>query len=187
MSFQSWQQALITAQGDGAALTNSTTATSILPPQAKFTFPANLFQIGTMMRVRAAGRISNLVTTPGTLTLDWRLGSVVVFNGGAMQLSTTAHTNVPWELEVLLTVRAIGNGTSANIMGQGRFFSQAANISGADPTTGHSFLMAPNTAPAVGTGFDSTAVQQADMFATFSVANASNSIQLHQYLLELLN
>jgi hypothetical protein len=187
MSFQSWQQTLITAQSDGAALSNSTSATSILPAAAKFTLPANLLQIGTAIRVRAAGRVSNIVTTPGTLTLALMFGATTVFSGGAMQLSTTAHTNVPWDLEALLTCRAIGNGTNANLMGQGRFFSQAASISGADPTTGHSFLMAPNTAPAVGTGFDSTAAQQVDLLATFSIANAGNALTLHQYVLELLN
>jgi hypothetical protein len=187
MSFQSWQQTLVTAQADGATLTNSTSATSLLPGAAKFTLPANLLQVGTAMRIRAAGRVSNIVTTPGTLTFAVLFGATSAFSGGAMQLSTTAHTNVPWELEALLTCRTIGNGTNANLMGQARFFSQAANLSGADPTSGHSFLMAPNTAPAVGTGFDSTAAQQVDLLATFSIANSGNAITLHQYVLELLN
>lgn len=173
-------QSLITAQSDGTALANSTSATSILPAQAKLTFPANyLDYIGRSFRVVAAGRISNIVTTPGTLTLDLRLGSTVVFNGGAMQLSTTAHTTVPWWWEVELTVRAVGS--AASLMGQGIFFSQAASISGADPTTGHSLLLTPNTAPAVGNTFDSTASLTLDCFAKFSVADPANAVTLHQF------
>ncbi len=176
----SFAQSLITAAGDGPALSNSSSATSILPAQAKLTLFANYLDfVGRKLKITAQGRISNIATTPGTLQLQVKLGSTVVFDGGAMQLSTTAHTNVPWWLDIALTVRAVGS--SANLMGQGWFMSQAANISGADSTTGHSVLLIPNTAPAVGNSFDSTTGQVLDLFATFSVANAGNALTLHQY------
>lgn len=176
----SFVQSLIAAQVDGSALSNSSSATSILPAQAKLTIPANLLDyVGRRLKISAQGRISNIVTTPGTLTLDLRLGGTVVFNGGAMQLSTTAHTTLPWWWDVELTLRV--TGSSAQFMGQGRFMSQAASISGADPTTGHSLLLTPNTAPAVGTAFDATAAEVLDLFATFSVGNSGNAITLHQY------
>lgn len=173
-------QSLITAQVAGAALNTSTSATSILPAQAKLTFPTNYFNdVGRPLRVRARGRLSNIVTTPGTLILDVRLGGTVVFNGAAMQMSTTAHTNVPWWWDVDMTLRA--TGSSANFMGQSMFVSQAISVSGADPTTGHSVLMAPNTAPTVGSNFDATSLMQLDLFAKFSVSDAANSITLEQY------
>lgn len=173
-------QSLIAAQGDGSALGNSSTATSILPAQAKLSIPANyLDYVGRRLRVTAQGRISNIVTTPGTLILDLRLGGTVVFNGAAMQLSTTAHTTVPWWFEVELTLRA--TGSAANLMGQGKFASQAVSISAADPTSGHSMLMIPNSAPAVGSNFDATAALVLDLFAKFSIADAGNAITLHQY------
>ncbi len=173
-------QSMIAAQGDGAALANSSSATSLLPAQAKWTVPANFLDyIGRRLRVTAQGRVSNLVTTPGTLTMDLRLGGTVVFNGGAMQMSTTAHTTVPWWWDVELTVRAVG--AAASLMGQSRFMCQAVNVSGADPTTSHSFVMAPNTAPAVGTTFDSTAALVLDLFGKWSVGDTANSITLHQY------
>jgi|SRR5438132_2684944 len=184
MSLQGWQETLITNQIDGTALANSTTATSILPGAAKFTLPANYMAIGRALRITARGRISNIVTTPGNLTLDVRFGSVVVFNGGAIALNTTAKTNVTWSMTVDLVCRAIGASTSANMMGIGTLVSES--LSGAtanfDSTTN-----LPVSAPAVGTGFDSTAAQVVDLFATFSVANAGNSIQLHNYILESLN
>lgn len=178
----SFVQRLITAQSAGSALASSTTATTLLPAHAKLTLPANYIDfVGRSFEIFAAGKISNIVTTPGTLTLDLRLGATVIFNGGAMQLSTTAHTDVPWRWRVCLTVRAIG--TSANFMGQGEFLSQAANISSSDPTTTHSILLTPNSAPAVGTNFDSTAGAGLvlDLFGKFSVSDAANSITLEQY------
>lgn len=187
MSLQSWQETLITAQVDGSALSNTTTATSILPAQAKFTLPANFFAIGKALRVKASGRISTVVTTPGTLTLDIRFGSTVVMNGGAMSLNIVAKTNVNWLLELMATCRAVGS--SANLMWQGSWLSEAA-INTAVPTTGPGpggFTLPFNAAPAVGSNFDSTAAQQIDLFGTWSIANASNSITLHQFWLEAMN
>jgi hypothetical protein len=188
MSSNSWNQSLITAQVDGTALSNSTTATSILPAAAKFVLPSNLLLIGTKLRIKASGRISTVVTTPGNLTLDVRFGSTVVFNGAATALNVTAQTNATWDLEIDLTCRSIGASTSATMLGTGKWISRASlNGPAVGTTTGVGTVLLPDTAPAVGTGFDSTASQTVDLFGTFSVANAANSIQLHQYELILLN
>ena len=193
MSLQTWQETLITSQVDGVALTNSTAATSLLgaagtgASHAKLTLPANYFSIGKMLRISAFGRISTVVTTPGTLTLDLRFGAVIVANGGAMSLNAVAKTNVPWWLELILTCRAIGSGTIANLMPQGVWQSEAV-IGAPLPTAGgNGSLLIPVGAPVVGTGFDSTAAQQIDLFGTWSIANAANSILVHQYSIESLN
>lgn len=184
MSFQGWQETLVAAQVDGAALANSTSATSLLPAHAKATLPAGYWLIGRMLRVTLRGRVSNIATTPGTLTLDVRLGSVVVFNCGAISLNITAKTNVTFTFEALLACRAIGAGTSANLLGIGSFQSESV-VGSAAGMAGE--VQLPASAPAVGTGFDSTAAQTVDVFGTFSTANAGNSITAHQYLLESLN
>lgn len=187
MSNNSWQQSLIVQQVDGTALANSTTATSILAPAARFLLPANLLQIGTKLRVQAAGRMGTVVTTPGTLILDFRIGSVVVFNGGAMTLNTTAQTNQTWKLELDLIVRSIGASTSATIIGVGEFTSRAVIGSAAAAAGGVGTLLLPETSPAAGTGFDSTASAYLDLFATWSVANASNTIRCDMYEVVLCN
>lgn len=192
MSLQTWRETLINAQVDGTALANSTTATSLIPPAARLTLPSNFFSvIGKAIKIRAQGRVSTVVTTPGTLTLDVRLGTVaspiVVFNGGAMNLNTTAQTNATWEFEVELTARAIGSGTAANLMGVGRFNSRALIGSAAVAAGYAGAALLPDTAPAVGTGFDSTITNVVDFFGAWSVANASNSIQVHQFSVESLN
>lgn len=182
MSIQGWSETLISAQVDGTALANSATATSILPPATKFTLPANFFAIGKVLRITAQGRIST-TTGPPTITLDVRFGATVAWNGGAAT-TVASVTNKSWELVALLTCRAIGNGTNANLMGIGRLTSSA--VVGSTGGAANAAMM-PDSAPAVGTGFDSTATQQVDLFGTWSAANASNSIQLHQFILEALN
>jgi hypothetical protein len=191
MSINTWVEVLAEAQADGTALSNTLTATSLLPPHARATlFPRQLRFVGQQLRVTAAGRISTVVTTPGTLTLDFRLGptgNIIAWNGGAMALNVVAKTNVTWSLSLLLTVRAVGNGTSANLIGVGEFKSEAVIGSPLPSAGGSGLLLLPASAPAVGTGFDSTVSMVGDLFGTWSVANASNSIQLHQYTLESLN
>jgi hypothetical protein len=183
----SWQTSLIAATASGTALANSAAATSLLPAQAKFTLWQNFFErVGQKIRILAAGQISTLATTPGTLTLDVRFGSTVVVNGGAMTLNANAQVNVNWLLELEITCRAIG--ATANLIGQGRFQSHAV-IGSAAPTAGGAgaHLLPYNTAPVVGNNFDATAQQQVDLFGTWQTANAANSIQLHQYELISVN
>lgn len=186
MSMQTWQELLISGQSAGPTLSNSVTPTSILPAHAKFTLPTNYFSVGKMLRILVVGQLSNIVTTPGTLTLDVRFGSTIVFNGGAMQFSTTAHTTLPFWCEILLTCRAVGS--TANLIGQGFITSQALSLTAvADSTTSPATLLIPNTAPAVGNNFDSTTSQQIDVFGTFSIANAGNAITVQQFSVGSLN
>lgn len=190
MSINSWQETLVSSQVDGPPLNTSTSATSLLPGQAKYTLPSGHFSIGKQLLIKGAGRISNIVTTPGTFTLDVRLNStpIIVFNGGAMQLSSTAHTTLPFYFEILLTCRAVGSGTATNLMGQGYALSQALSLTAvADSATTPATLLLPNTTPAVGTGFDNTVANLLDLFGTFSISNAANGFTLHQYSVQSLN
>jgi hypothetical protein len=185
MASQSWQQTLITSQVDGTTLT-AAAAASAIPAAAKYTLPANFFQnIGQQLLIKASGRISSLITTPGTARYDVRFGGTVVFDSQAILLDTVAaHTTVGWFLEILLTVRAIGS--SANLMGQGYWMSE--DILGVPATAPKGVLSAIlpwNTTPAVGTNFDSTATQQIDFF--FTQTAATGSMTVHQYDVISLN
>jgi hypothetical protein len=187
MTIQNFFQTIQTSQVDGAALANTVTATSILPAQARYLLPANAFQfIGQQARIKASGRISNTVTAVN-LTLDVRFGptqpaSTIVFTGGANSLVARATTNVTWDLELTLTLRAVGGGTSANFMGIGRLISEACLGSVTNVAVVGSL---PLSAPVVGTGFDSTSSNYVDLFATWGTAAAGNSITCHQYALDL--
>lgn len=188
MSNNTWVELVSFDIADGAALNTSTSPTSLLSGSSKFTLPANFFNfIGRKLRVRAAGRISTVVTTPGTLSLDFRLGSVIAFAAGAMALNVVAKTNVTWIFEAELECRAVGIGTSAALLGIGKFMSEAVIGSPLPSVGGSGLLLLPASAPANGTGFDSTAAQQIDLFGTWSISNAANSVQCQQFSLEALN
>jgi len=178
MPLQTWQETFVQAQGDGTAVT-ATAEGSLLPGQAKYTLPANfLIGAGSTLRIRASGRISNIVTTPGTLTLRAKFGAIIVAASSAMQLNTTAQTNVTWVLEWSLTARTVGATTAATLMHTGMISSQSL-FTGA---TQVGSMMIPASAPAVGTGFDSTVANVVDLTAQFSLTG--NSMQLHQFALE---
>lgn len=188
MSLATWQETLIAAQSDGAALSNTTTATSLLPAAAKYTLPAGFCNIiGKTIRVTAFGRISTVTAAPGTLQLDVRFGAVNVMSSLLMTLTVTAKTNVPWWYQMSGTVRAVG--TTANFFPGGLWIS-TASILVPVPSTGPGpggQILPYNATPVVGSNFDSTAAQVVDFFGTWSTASASNSIQVHQYFLEALN
>ena len=184
---QGWNQVLINSQIDGAALT-AAAAASCIPAAAKFTLPANFLDtIGQMLRITATGKISSVITTPGTARYDVRIGGVVVFDSLAILLDTVAgHTNVGWKLDILLTLRSIGASTSATFMGQGLWTSE--DILGVPATAPKGVLSAIlpwNSAPAVGTGFDSTIANVVDCF--FTQTAATGSMTCMQYMLESLN
>lgn len=184
MSLQSWQETLITAQVDGAAIT-AAAATSCLPAAAKYTLQPSFWAIGKQLLLKATGRISSVVTTPGTARYDVRFGGTVVFDGLAALLETaSAYTNVGWELEILLTCRAIG--TTGNLMGQGRWTSHnLLGVPATPPKPAITAMLPWNSAPAVGTNYDTTVSQVVDLFFTQTVA--TGSMTLHQYSLIALN
>lgn len=176
-------QVIASSYTDGPVLT-AAAAASCVPTYVPTTLPAGYWQIGRIWRLRMAGRISCVVTTPGTARFDMRLGGVVAFDTLAMPLNIVAKTNVSWLLDVLMTCRAVGSGTSANLIGQGVFLSEA-NILTPLPATGPGpgGQMVPyNTAPVVGTGFNSQSALTLDFFFTQTVA--TGSLTVHQMMLE---
>lgn len=192
MSQSSWREIIAVAAADGAALANSAVASSLLPTSGKAPLLASFFdRIGKKLRFRAAGRMSTLVTAPGTFTFDLRFKdsagtTVVVWNGGAINLNTVAQTNASWELEAELDLRTLGS--AANFLGIGRWASRALIGSAAVAAGGVGLIVLPDTTPAVGSNFDATQLaQMVDLFGTWSVANAANSLTLHQYTLEASN
>lgn len=189
MSLQTWSETLVAQSVAGTLFNTYTTAKTVLPATSLYTFPPNFFQIGRSIRVTAAGGLSNIVTTPGTVTMQVMLGTIVVFTTGAIQLNATAHTTLPFWLNVVLTCRAIGVTTSANFMGMGHLQGIMPTLTAAqvDAVNTGGIFSAPAAAPAVGTGFDSTIANILDFWAGFSISNAGNGVQVQQYFAESLN
>ena len=148
----------------------------------KAALPLGYFdRVGRVIAFEFSGRISTVVTTPGTLNLALRFGAISVFDSGAMALNVTAQTNTHWVLRGELVCRAFGAGTSTTLFPKSCVFESHAVIGSPAPTAGGAgeHRLPYNTAPAVGAGFDNGTSQLIDLFATWSVANAANSIQLH--------
>lgn len=174
-------------QQAGTAFNTYTTSKQVINPEATWTIPAGFLKnVGTKIKIDVWGSISNIVTTPGTITFEVKIGptaNIVCFTTGAIQLNATAHTLLPFHLEISLTLDSIGSGTTAKFRGQAEvkgvmFTKTAGQTDGANSET---VIQVPVTAPAVGTGFDSTVANLFDFWAGFSISNAGNGIQIHQY------
>jgi hypothetical protein len=166
------------AVGDCTAVASSSTQTSLLTAAAasgKWSMPGGFFtSVGQMLRIRAKGRLST-ASTAGNLTFYVVIGAVNVATSQTFT-SQNSQTNLTWDLEWHLTLRAVGDGTTANFMHTGQF--TCALVSATNLTN-----IIPATAPAVGTGFNSATAATVDLQMAWSNTNA-NSITLHQFLLE---
>lgn len=190
MPNQGWQQTLMVQQGAGTLLNTYTTAKSVINTESLRTLPSGFFDtVGKQVRMTVTGDISTLVTTPGTITFQLMLGSVIAWTSGAIQLNATAHTTKPFWLDVLLTCHVVGSGTTAKLHGSGilggiMFTNTAGQADGANTMT---IMNVPTTLAADGTGFDSTQAQTVDFWAGFSISNAANGIQVGQFSFASLN
>ena len=174
---------------DGTAVTaaaRTSLTTGAISQNGRPTLPANKLKIGDVIQLHASGRISSVITTPGTALFDVAVGAslgTAIFSSGAILLdSVAAHTNVGWVLELEGTVRAIG--TAANIFWDGRWLCE--DISGtpaASPKAAAIAVLPWATAPSVGANFDSTVSQLLDLNFTQSVA--TGSCTLHQLTITL--
>lgn len=167
---------------DGAAIT-AAARTSCIPTSNRKVLPAGFFYPGRGLRIQASGRVSTVVTTPGTLRLDFTIGGTIVWDSLAIVLDTVAVTNMPWWFDLTLTCRANQPAASSNLWGSGRW--TLPNVAGALATPPKGFLTAMlpwNTAPAVGANFDNGPSNITDFF--FTQTAATGSFTVHQYLLE---
>lgn len=167
----------------GSSFGTFTTAKTVIPTNSLCIVPPGYWTVGRYLEVEVWGGIGTLVTTPGTITFQIMLGSIIVFTTGAMQLNATAHTNLPFYAKFLLTCQTVGSGTTAKFMGQSVVFGTMFTVTAAqvDGVNSQTIMMAPKTAAAQGTGFDSTASTTLDFWAGFSISDAANTIKIEQY------
>lgn len=188
MAAPSYQRVLTPPSiADGPTLTGAAAA-SCIPVNSKITLPQNYWRLGLSWRIRASGRISSLIATPGTARFDLRIGAVVAFDSLAILLDTVAaHVTVGWQLEILLTCRAVGNSALTTLFGQGTWTCEDILGTPATAPKGSLTALLPwNSAPALGTGFDNTAATNTvDMF--FTQTAATGSLTVHQWMIEELN
>lgn len=180
-----YPQCLKTQHAAGTLLNTYTAAKSILNPQALLVIPAGFLQIGDVLEIDVSGGLSNIITTPGLMNFQMKLGptaNIAVFDTGTIQLNAAAHTTLPFWLKILLTLRSEG-AAAAQFMGQGfphgvMFTKTAGQVDGVNSDA---MVGAPATAPALGTAFDSTVANILDLWAGFTISSAGNGVQVQQY------
>lgn len=189
MSSQSFQQVIARQIAAGALFNAYTTAKTVINAQALATIPPNYLEPGKLLRITVHGAISNLVTAQPTFTFQVMMGPIVVWSSGAISTTTTAHTLIPFTLEILLRVDSVGPSTTAKFLAQGTLVSSVFLVSGSagDLTGTMASLLCPNTAPAVGTGFDSTIANILDFWVGIGTNNSGNGVQIYNYLVEDLS
>jgi hypothetical protein len=179
---------ITTLEGAGNAIASSAARTSMTLGSTQFRkpLPADTFSnTGDMILLVATGIITTVVTTPGTLTLDFSLAGTAICSTGAMTLNTVAQTNTPWILELYMSAKTVGSGTAATLTYTGHWLSPASILTplgATGPGPGGQIVPYSGTATGASTtsaGFDSTISNVIDINSTFSVSTA-NSIQLLQ-------
>lgn len=185
----SWEN-IVSSVTDGTANTAGTRA-SCIPTANRVVLPNNFFYVGRRVRFSMSGRITSLITTPGTARYDICMGAAgttIVFDSLAILLdSVAAHTNVAWFLDVELTCRAVGATTLTTFFPSKALWT-SENILGVPATAPKGVLSAVlpwNTAPAVGAGMDNTAASALDVFFTQTAATGSH--QVHSYSVDIEN
>lgn len=186
MPVDGYGAAMVKMQKAGAALASSASEVSLLDASGKLTMAGLYLQyVGQQFRLTAAGKISTVVTTPGTMTMKLKAGSTAVLTSQAFPLNIIAKTNVSWYLDLLVTVRAAAGVMT--LMANGLWTSEAT-IASAAPAAGPVGAQPWQvSAPAVGSSFDNTIANVIDFTGQWSVNSGSNSITCEQYTLVSLD
>lgn len=182
-------QLIATIPVAGTLYNTYTTAKSVLTSStateasaAAIALPSGFWQRGGALRITVNGAIS--WASGNTMTWQVMMGAIVAFTG-THKVTTTGGTTIPFRAEFDLTCRAQGTGTLANLIGQGvimgRMIVPNGATAGADYSAGSGIAMLPDTAPAVGTGFDSTVANTLDLWVGMGTSSASNGVQIQQY------
>lgn len=171
---------LVVDIADGTQILNSTSEAIICPD---YTFAANDTRIypGAMFNIKCYFDVSNVVTTPGTLTMRVRWGGVagtVLATSGAIALSTTARANYAGSLDVDLIWRTIGATGTCFAMG---VLTLNDVPTGADsaPQSLYTMTSAGANVPAVVSSLDTTTSKALSVTAQFSVSTATTQLTNH--------
>ncbi len=183
---QGWEETLESITADGTQISNSTSETIICPD---FNIPAYYMAPGRTLRIWAFGVMSNVVTTPGTLTMSVRWGGVagtVLLLSAAQGLDTTARTNSLWAMQAVVVCRtagATGTFSSGGIFWGNVLSSTAANLLPALLGSAGTPLASGNASVTVNT----TTANLLSCTGKFSVATSPTNMTCSQRLIEALN
>lgn len=182
MSVQTWKETLYSSLTDAVQISNTVTETIMIPDTA---IPARYWYPGRTLKYTLRGALSNVITTPGTLTLRARLGGVagtLIVASAALALNVAAQTNSQVDIEFLILCRASGwSATSGTLFATGKAcLGLSASVQGRVD-------MIPASAPAPVVSLDLTSASIVSLTAQFSVATAPTNLLINHATIESLN
>lgn len=179
---QGWEESLESITANGTAIANSTSEALLCPD---FNLPAYYMAAGRTLRLWAAGLLSSVGSSPGTLTVRVRWGGLAgttLLATNAMAQDSTARTDVGWCFTGHIVCRT--SGVTGTFMNGGIFFTYAYDAAAAyRPINMGSAGISTNAAVTV----DTTAAKLLSVTGQFSVASASNTMLCQQRVIEVLN
>lgn len=182
MSRQFWSETIVWATANGT--TNTSGAEAIMFPNV--TIPANYMQDGRSIRITAMFKFSNVVTTPGTITIRLRWGGVagtILAQTSGIALNTTAQTDIMGRIIIEVTTRINGSSGSLLAMGMVELAQQLAASNNQQNFMGSAGGASTNTPAAV--TVDLTA--DTALSLTYASTVATGSCTGMNYYIESLN
>jgi hypothetical protein len=169
----------------GSAYASSTSATAVSPASGAGYTPANFwlptYGIAKSLLVKAYGVVSTTGTPNLTMGVSanttqgtYNSGGILGTTGAVAQASSI--TNVPWELEAIITCATTGG--SGTFLADGKF-----SVAGSTWERLSSSSANPNTAVYLST----QAAYYIELFATWGTSSASNTLQVYSYAVLGLN
>lgn len=149
-----------------ATVANTASETSLVSNMGtgSKTFVANSLAQGNNVNARVRGRLSTKAISPGTLTIKAKLGSVVVWSSGAIQVAGSL-LNDPFDIFGDIAVRTAGASGTVFAQLQVQYF---------DGTTFVTY--GATNANTTTSTIDTTTTETLDFTATWSVADSGNTI-----------
>jgi Pectate lyase superfamily protein len=181
VTFGAWPQNLNwsgATTSDSTAVANTTAETAF---DKSVTIPAYAVQsAGTIIRIHAHGLWSSTASSP-VITLRVYIGgaSGKVVNVGVYTVAPATHSNLQWENDPELVVRATGASGTARTASNWRAF-------GADTTFGQQLLISGAGTVGTLTPIDWTTTQQIVATVTWGTADPSNSAMLDALSVEVI-
>lgn len=177
MSMQSWVETIF-SQGAGSALTAASEALLV----TDVSIPAGYMYPGRTLHLQLTGKASNVVTTPGTLTVRLRWGGLagtVLVASAAMTQNVAAQTDKTWTLDAY--VRCLTDGATGTFLSWGVMHRGNCAVAAASDLVPDMLPASSNAAVTV----DTTAAKLLSVTAQPSLGTAS--ITCLGYVLRALN
>lgn len=147
--------------------------------------PASYVEVGTILRVTAAGRFNATAEPTFKVALCWGATSVKLLESEAIAVPSAATGSWRWRSETIFTA----TGTSGSASSSGELMG--LHIKSSTTVSTHTVLM-PESATEANNGVQVTAVETGVAKTVFlavecGTSNASNKFYCHMFLPEVLN